>query len=390
MAVKCPRHFNEAMKALLDLVMQDALDPGPFRVLHALLAELGQLPSFVSSYENLCQTGKAGEKTAVCADPPVSAIELIHQHLAKQPHNALLHVFLARAHAAKGEYPQAATCLNTAMELDGQHNERYRKMLRDLQQHEQETERALQVRAKELFGERNFAEAVACYDELPAMRPDHTACREGLTQALAAAIAAAIEAGEAEQAMWLMRRLAAVAPAEDEDVKRQLRAYREGLAALRLAQLESKLQHESLAQDQRQALQAELYQQQGQTDKALELWRQLADQGGAVAEEALYRLASYYLQAQDAEKAEPWVQRFAQQPCAGEARMQRVYELGTSCMHIGLRHRTRDLFSRLHAADAAYRDVAQQLAELNRPAPAQEMPEAVMVLDLCESSSVWR
>lgn len=395
MATKCPRHFNEAMKALLDLVMQDALDNGPFRVLHELLLELGQLPGFISSYEHLCRTGKAGEKPLYVLvhlyhfdQAYDKEIELIHRHMADMPRNALLHVFLARAHAAKGEYPQAETCLNAAMEMDAQHAERYRRMLRELRQGEQEAEQELLMRATELLGEHCFAEAASCYDKLLVIHPDHTAYRKGLVQALSGAIAEAIQAGEAEQAMALMHRLAATAP-EQEEVKRQLHAYEEQLAELRRVQLEGKLQHEELAQDQRLRLQAELaelYRRQKRADKAVGLWQELAGQGGAVAEEALYRLASYYLQAQDGEKAEPWVQRFAQLPCTGEKRMQHMYELGLACVRLGLRQRGRDLFTKLHAADAAYRDVAQQLEELNRAAPTQEVAEAVMVVDLCESS----
>ena len=82
------------------------------------------------------------------------------------------------------------------------------------------------------------------------------------------------------------------------------------------------------------------------------------------------------------------VQKFATLPCSDEKVKSQMYELGVACEAAGLKHQARTLFNKILVADKTFKDVAQRLKILRQPGGGREIPEAVMVLDICESSRI--
>jgi class 3 adenylate cyclase len=64
-----------------------------------------------------------------------------------------------------------------------------------------------------------------------------------------------------------------------------------------------------------------------------------------------------------------------------------MYDLADACAEAGLKHQARGLFNKISASDSNFKDIKNRINTINQPSGSgREIPEAVMVADICESS----
>ena len=67
----------------------------------------------------------------------------------------------------------------------------------------------------------------------------------------------------------------------------------------------------------------------------------------------------------------------------------KMYDLGDACEEAGLKHQARGLFSNVSAIDSGFKDIKNRINTLKKSSGiVREIPEAVMVVDICESSKM--
>jgi len=395
MADNCPKHANEALNGLFELARLDPLEEGPFRALYSLYFSRNQLAGIIASNEALCASGRADDDATHIliymyhfSKEYEKEIELIHRRMAEYPDNADLHVFLARIYQARQEFAKARAHMERATALNPRHAERYRRFQGNMQTGEQTARNKLEAAIRTNVETRQFHKAMRGYEELLDLYPDHPPYRLGMAKVVDAAIGVAVAGENIDEAVVLMDRLALFRN-DHPAVEERLAKRNAQLATRRIAHYEALIKQGKQSGDSlnrcRLSL-AGLYAQRKDTEHAVQQWQAVAKLGGSGQAEALYQLARHYLQAGQAETAEPYVQQFATNPCGDEKMMACMYELAELCEKAGLKHQARNLFSKLYDVNKQYRDTGRHLESLNRPTKAMEIPEAVMVVDICESS----
>ncbi len=395
MADNCPKHFNEALNGLFELARLDPLEEGAFRALYSLYFSRNQLSNIIASYEELCSSGRADEDTLHVliymyhfSKEHEKEIRLIQRRIAEYPDNADLHIFLARVYQARQEFTKARSHVERAIALNPRHADRYRWFQRAMQTGEQTARNKLEAAIRVDVEGRQLHKAMHGYEVLLDLYPDHLPYRLGMAKVIDAAIGVAVAGGSIDEAVALMDRLV-LFKGDHPAVGKRLAERNAQLASQRIAHYEAQIEQGKQSGDalnrSRLSL-AELYAQRRDTEHAMPQWLAVAKAGGYGQAEATYQLAWHYLQAGQAETAEHYVQQFASNACADKKIMACMYELGVLCEKAGLKHQARNLFSKLYDADKQYKDTSQRLEALNRPTKAVEIPEAVMVVDICESS----
>jgi len=134
---------------------------------------------------------------------------------------------------------------------------------------------------------------------------------------------------------------------------------------------------------------AEIYlDQKREPDRALALLEEVVQSGGSYESRARYGLAIHLIKARKLETAERHVQKFAAGPCSDEKITSQMYDLGVVCEEVGLKHQARTLFTKILAKDRTYKDATQRMERLKQRSGGTEIPEAILVVDLCESSRI--
>jgi len=113
----------------------------------------------------------------------------------------------------------------------------------------------------------------------------------------------------------------------------------------------------------------------------------VADAGGQYKGDSHYFIAQHFLKIKDLETAEKHVQEYSKISCTDAGIKLKMYDLGGACEKAGLKHQARGLFSKVYASDSDFKDIKGRINTLKKSSGGRrEIPEAVMVADICESS----
>ncbi len=396
MAVRCPKHFKEALNGLMELAAQEPLHEAPFKELYSLYVEKGQLADVIARHERAWQSRQIdaiGFYLLAHMYHFTGAFdkeeEIARQWLKHNPDDPGPYVLLARIHQERREFPEASACMKKVMALAPEQTDRFKRLFGKMQEKAMKMRRDLEANIRNCMKNRQFHKAMQECERLVAMFPDDAACRQRMADAIDAALDVALAAGEVEKAIALLDRLSNFSdagPAAAQQFARRQAQLADRAVDFYETQIEEGTLPAGEADETRLAL-AEIYQQRGNVERAVQHWKAILQSGsGQGTEEALFQLARHYLKAGNIQEAEPYIQRYSHQPCDSEKVKERKYGLARACVKVKLLHQARSLFDSICQADRSYRDVERQLQALNRPGTMQEIPEAVMVLDICESS----
>ncbi|MFH1242018.1 MAG: tetratricopeptide repeat protein [Pseudomonadota bacterium] len=398
MAVNCPRHLNEAAEGLLDLVDIDPLNEGPYRSLFEIYSESNQLQSVISSYDALLSTGKAKDRYLFTlihlyrfSDENDKALRLLRKEVERRPDNPVLHVFLGRLLQTRMKFSQAETCLKTAISLDSEKRPIYRQFYHDLIEDRRRAEQKLKADVSAHLKNKRCSEAIRTCEQLLDINAKNRAYEIALSKVIEKSVAIELAEGKVEEGIMLIDRLAGL-EGVNPDIPKRVEALREQLSDRRIDIYEDMIAGGKLRGDESNRVRfelAQIYLDKGKdTERAMDLFEEVIQSGGQYAIDSRYQIALHLLKNKDLDSAEVHVQRFAALSCSEERIKSQMYELGVACEDAGLRHQARTLFDKILMADKTFRDVSQRMELLRRPGGGREIPEAVMVLDICESSRI--
>ena len=119
------------------------------------------------------------------------------------------------------------------------------------------------------------------------------------------------------------------------------------------------------------------------------LLQDVTEAGGQHESDSHYLIAQHLLKAKNLETAEIHVQKYSAVSCTDDRVKSKMYDLGDACEKAGLKHQARGLFSKVSASDSDFKDIKDRINTLNKLSGSRrEIPEAVMVADICESSKM--
>ena len=398
MAVNCPRHFNEAAVGLLDLVDTDPLNDAAYRALFEIYTESNQLQSIISSYEALRSTGRAKDRFLFTlihmyhlSDEDDKALTLLRQEVERRPDNPYLQVFLGKLFQAQMEYSQAETCIKKAISLDSQNRVRYRKFYEALIEDRQGAEQKLKAAVSDHLKNKRCSEAIRTCEQLLKINTRNRAYQVALSKVIDKSIAIELAEGKIEAAVILIDRLATFEKVNP-DIPKKVKALRQQLSGRRIEVYEGMISGGKVEGDELNRVRfelAQMYMDEGKdTDRAVGFLEEVIQSGGQYETDSRYRIALHLLKSKDLDSAEIHVQKFAALPCSDDRVKSQMYELGVACEEASLKHQARTLFNKILMTDKAFRDVAQRMEILKQPGGGREIPEAIMVLDICESSRI--
>lgn len=396
MAVNCPRHFNEAADGLLDLVEIDPLNDAPYRAFFEIYNDSNQLPSVISSYEALVGTGKAKNRFLFTlihmyhfSGETDKALELIREGLERRPDNPHLQVFMGRLLQGRMEFSQAETYFKKAISLDSRNRPRYRQFYQSLLEDRQRTEQKLKAAVSDHLKNKRCSEAIQTCEQLLKIDTENKAYQVALSRVIDKSIAIELAEGKIEDAVMLIDRLASLEEVNPE-IPRKVMTLRQQLSNRRIEVYENMISGGEMAGDELNRIRFELAKmymdEEKDTDRAMALLEEVIQSGGPYENDSLYMIALGLLRAKDLEAAETYVQKFATIPCSDDRVKSQMYDLAVACEAAGLKHQARTLFNKIIMKDKTFKDVAQHIEILKRPGGGREIPEAVMVVDICESS----
>lgn len=398
MAVNCPHHFNEATSGLLDLVDTDPLNDASYKALFEIYTASNQLKGIISSYEALYRTGKAKNRFLFTlihmyhlSGENDKALTLLREEIEQRPDDACLQVFLGKFLQARMEFSQAEACFKKAISLDSQNRDPYRRFYQALMEDRKVAEQKLKAAVSDHLRHKRCSEAIKTCEQLLKINAKSKVYQVALSSVIDKSIAIELREGKIEDAVILIDRLATLEEVNP-DIPKKVKALRQQLSDRRIEVYEDMISGGKIKGDRLNSVRFELsriYIDKGRnTDRAVGLLKEVIQSGGQYENDSRYRIAIHLLKARDLDSAEMHVQKFATLPCSDERVKSRMYELGVVCEKVGLKHQARTLFNKILAKDKAFKDVAQRLEILKRPDGGMEIPEAVMVLDICESSRI--
>ncbi|MBS1258233.1 MAG: hypothetical protein MAG551_01286 [Candidatus Scalindua arabica] len=122
-------------------------------------------------------------------------------------------------------------------------------------------------------------------------------------------------------------------------------------------------------------------------DRGIKLLQDVTEAGGEYESDSHYLIARHLLEIKDIDTAEKHVQKYSTVPCTDDRVRSRMYDLGNTCAEAGLKHQARGLFNKISASDSNFKDIKNRINTLTQSSgTGREIPEAVMVVDICESS----
>ena len=398
MAVNCPRHLNEAANGLLDLIEKDPINDACYETLFKIYVESKQLPSIISGYEALRSTGKAKEKFLFTlihmyqlSGEGDKGLSIIREELRRRPDNPNLYIFLGKAHQARADLSQARSCIEKAISLDPANTQRYRQVYDAMVQHLQGEEQKLKRAVGGYLKAKRCVEAISACEKLLKIRPRHKQYRMALYKVIEKSINIYLEEGKVNEAVSLIDRLddfIDIVP----DIPKKIVILKQRFSNSRIQVYENMIANKEITGEELNRIRCELAEiyldQKREPDRALALLEEVVQSGGSYESRARYDLAVHLIRVRKLEAAEKHVQKFAAGPCSDEKIMCQMYDLGISCEEVGLKHQARTLFSKALAKDRGYKDVAQRMERLKQRSGGTEIPEAILVVDLCESSRI--
>ena len=396
MAENCPRHESEATNALFELADRDPLNEAVYRSLFNAYQSLKQLPSITSTFEAVRKTGKATDRFLftlmyfyLFSGEPDKAFSIVKEELAKRPDDPRLQILQAKIFWDRGEIPKAEACIKKAILLDGKNEDRYRAIHDDLRKRREEDEETLKEAISHNLKNECFPEAIEACEQLLRIRPNSKDFQSGLFEVLEKSIAIHLAAGEIDQAIGLIDRLASFEKV-DPGISKRIDILNKQISDRRIDIYENMIAGGKIAGDELNRIRLDLVkvyeEQKKEPDRAVPLLEEIIQSSGAHENDARFRLAFYFLGVKKLEAAEAHIKKLASIPCSDDSIKSRFYDLGVACQEAGLKHQARSLFGEILSADQNYHDTAQRMKALNAPSGGKEIPEAVMVVDICESS----
>ena len=399
MITNCPRHFKEATNGLLDLVDIDPLNEEVYTGLIKAFSEATDIQSIIVNYESLRKKGKASEKflyiliNMYCYSGRYEeAMKVTQEEIDNQPDNPCLHIFLSKIYQSLMEYPQAINCIKEAIKLDKQHEERYRKfydvLARNLGTYEKELIASIKMHLKK----KQCPDAIRGAEKLLEITPDKESYHTVIIKVIEKSISISLEDGNIEEAVMLIDRLTTLEK-QYPNVPVQIKALKTQVSRKRVTIYENIISDKKLTGDELNRVRYELaniYLTEGkEDDRGIKLLQDVTESGGEHESDSHYLIAQHLLKTKDLETAETHVQKYSAVSCTDDSVRSRMYDLGTACEKVGLKHQARGLFSKISASDKNFKDVRNHIDSLNKPSGSgKEVPEAVMVVDICESSKM--
>ena len=198
--------------------------------------------------------------------------------------------------------------------------------------------------------------------------------------------------GNIEEAVMLIDRLETLAE-KYPHVPVQIEAVKKQVSDKRVIVYENMISGEKLAGDQLNRVRYELaniyLSEEKDNDRGMALLQDVTEAGGQHESDSHYLIAQHLLKAKDLETAERHVQKYLAVSCTDDRVKSKMYDLGDACEKAGLKHQARGLFSKVSASDSDFKDIKDRINTLNKSSGSRrEIPEAVMVADICESSKM--
>ena len=397
MLTNCPRHFKEATNGLLDLVDIDPLNEGTYAGLFKAFSETTNIQSIIANYESLRTKGKASEKFLYilinlycCSGKYEEAMQVAREEIDKQPGNPYLHVFLSKIYRNLKEYPKAIKCIKEAIKLDEPHEERYRMLYdaltKDLGTYEKELIDSIKMQIKN----KKCSDAIRGAEQLLKITPDKEAYQTVIIKVIEKSISIFLEDGNIEEAVKLMDRLTTLEK-QYPDVPVQIEEIKKQLSDKRVTVYENMISGKELAGDELNRVRYELANiyltEIKDDDRGIKLLQDVTEAGGEYESDSHYLIAQHLLKIKDLDTAEKHVQKYSALSCTDDRVRSKMYDLADACEEAGLKHQARGLFNKISARDSNFKDIKNRIITLNKPSGSgREVPEAVMVADICESS----
>ena len=397
MLTNCPRHFKEATNGLLDLIDIDPLNERAYTALFNAFDETTNIQSIIVNYESLRAKGKAGEKFLYilinlycCSGKYEEAMKVAREEIDKQPDNPYLHVFLSKIYQSLMEYPKAIGCIKEAIKLDKQHEERYRPfydaLTKNLSTHEGKLIDSIKMHLKN----KQCSDAIRGSEQLLEISPDRESYHTVIIKVIEKSISIFLEEGNTEEAVMLMDRLTTLkkqyphVPVLIDEIKKQV-------SDKRVTVYENIISDKKLTGDQLNRVRYELANiyltETKDDDLGIKLLQDVTEAGGEYESDSHYLIAQHLLETRDLETAEKHVQKYSTASCTDDCVKSKMYDLADACEKAGLRHQARGLLNKISASDSNFKDIKNRINTLNKPSGSgKEVPEAVMVVDICESS----
>ena len=198
--------------------------------------------------------------------------------------------------------------------------------------------------------------------------------------------------GNIEEAVMLIDRLETLTE-KYPHVPVQIEAVKKQVSDKRVIVYENMISGEKLAGDQLNRVRYELaniyLSEEKDNDRGMALLQDVTEAGGQHESDSHYLIAQHLLKAKNLETAEIHVQKYSAVSCTDDRVKSKMYDLGDACEKAGLKHQARGLFSKVSASDSDFKDIKDRINTLNKSSGSRrEIPEAVMVADICESSKM--
>ena len=399
MRTNCPRHYKVATNGLLELVDTDPLNEEVYTALFDAFNVAKDVQNIILNYDALRKKGKASKKYLYilihlycCSGKYEEAMKVSQEEIDKQPDNPFLHVFLSRIYQQLMEYPKAISCIKEAMRLDKQHGERYRsafdELIKNLSIYEKKLIESINTHIKN----KRCLDAIHSSEKLLEITPGKKSYQTALIKVIEKSISIFLAEGDIEEAVMLIDRLSTLkeqyphVPVQIENIKRQV-------SDKRVTVYENMISGEKLAGDQLNRVRYELaniyLSEEKDNDRGMALLQDVTEAGGQHESDSHYLIAQHLLKAKNLETAEIHVQKYSAVSCTDDRVKSKMYDLGDACEKAGLKHQARGLFSKISASDSDFKDIKDRINTLNKLSGSRrEIPEAVMVADICESSKM--
>ncbi len=397
MLAHCPRHYKVATNGLLDLVDVDPLNEEVYTALFNAFNEARDVQNIILNYDALRKKGKASEKYLYilihlycCSGKYEEAMKIAQEEINKQPGNPHLHVFMSRIYQHLMEYPKAINCIKEAIRLDKQHEGRYRPFFEVLIKNLGTYEKKLIGSMNTHIRNRKCLDAIHSSEKLLEITPEKKSYQTALIKVIEKSISIFLADGNIEEAVMLIDRLETLTekyahvPVQIEAIKRQV-------SDKRVTVYENMISGEKLDGDQLNRVRYELANiyltEVKDNDRGIALLLDVAEAGGQYKSDSHYLIAQHFLKIKDLETAEKHVQEYSKVSCTDDRIKSKMYDLGDACEKTGLKHQARGLFSKVFASDTYFKDIKERINTLKKSSGnRREIPEAVMVADICESS----
>ncbi len=327
-----------------------------------------------------------------CSGEYEEAMKIAREEIDKQPDNPHLHIFLSRIYQKLMEYPKAINCIKEAIRVDKQNEEMYLPfydaLVSNLSTYEKKLAETINIQIKN----RQCLDAIRSSEKLLEITPDKKSYQTAVIKVIEKSISIFLAEENIEEAVMLIDRLETLAE-KYSHVSVQIEAIRNQVSDKRVIVYENLISGEKLTGDQLNRVRYELANiylaEAKDSDRGIALLQAVTEAGGQHESDSHYLIARHFLKIKDLETAEKHVQKYSAISGTDDHAKSRMYELGDACEKSGLKHQARGLFSKVSACDSNFKDIKNRINTLKKSSGSgREIPEAVMVVDICESSKM--